>query len=186
MNSVVLMSFFLCLQFTPGNEPMEARRYCSSFLLFYLCVCVCVAGLFTISKGVFSSILRNMNWGGGGGNKKGRNFSILKTRGDPTIRELLWGWWDGWYQSHQIWVLQSPRVSRLGKSRFGKLGVHQIRRRLVQFLSRFPPLLFERLKKRVLCFLFKESYTEIHLCGIHRLHLCHSWAAVGYIGQWWW
>lgn len=37
-----------------------------------------------------------------------------------------------------------------------------------------PPLLFERLKKRALCFLFKESYTEIHPCGIHGLHLRHS------------
>lgn len=36
------------------------------------------------------------------------------------------------------------------------------------------PLLFERLKKRALCYLFKESYTEIHPCGIHGLHLCHS------------
>lgn len=140
MNSVVLTSFFLCLQFTPGNEPMEARRYCSSFLLFYLCVCVCVCGRFVhnFQRGFFlhpeEYELRR-----GGGNKKGRNFSISKTRGDPTIRELLWGRWDGWYQSHQIWVLQSPRVSRLGKSHFGKLGVHQIRRRLVQFLSHFPP-----------------------------------------------
>lgn len=49
----------------------------------------------------------------------------------------------------------------------------------------FSPLLFERLKKRALCFHFKESYTEIHLCGIHRLHLCHSWAAVGFTGRCW-
>lgn len=53
--------------------------------------------------------------------------------------------------------------------------VHQIKlsRRRVQCLSPFP-LLFERLKKRALCYLFKESYTEIHPCGIHGLHLCHS------------
>lgn len=45
------------------------------------------------------------------------------------------------------------------------------------------PLIFERLKKRALCFLFKESYTEIHPCGIHGFHLCHSQAAVGYTGR---
>lgn len=50
----------------------------------------------------------------------------------------------------------------------------------------FPPCFlkgFKKKKKGALCFLFKESYTEIHLRGIHRCHLCHSQAAVGSGGQ---
>lgn len=38
----------------------------------------------------------------------------------------------------------------------------------------FSPLLFEKLMKRAFCFLFKGSYTKIHLCGIRGLHLCYS------------
>lgn len=34
-----VIPFFLCLQFTPGNEPMGAQRHCSSFP-FVLFVCV--------------------------------------------------------------------------------------------------------------------------------------------------
>ena len=50
----------------------------------------------------------------------------------------------------------------------------------------FYPCFFEKREKRALCFLFKESSTEIHLYGIHRVHLCLSWVAIGYTGQCWW
>lgn len=141
----------------------------------------------------FSSILRNTNWGGGGENKKGRYFSVLKTGGGPTVQEAAvivfpFKEADGMDGTSFIkcGFLQSPHVSHLGESHFGKLSVHQIRRRLVQFLSHFTPAFLKSVKKRALCFLFKESYTEIHLYGIHMAHLCHSWVAIGYTGQCWW
>ena len=161
---------------------MEARRYCSSFLLFYLCVCM--AGLFTISKGFFfffSSIPRNTNWGGGGENKKGRYFSVLKTGGGPTIQEAAvivfpFKEADGMDGTSFIkcGFLQSPHVSHLGESHFGKLSVHQIRRRLVQFLSRFTPAFLKSVRKepfvsfsrkvtlRFICMGFTEPICVIH------------------------
>ena len=147
----------------------------------FICVCVWQVCL-QFPKGFFffffSSIRRNTNWGGGGENKKGRYFSILKTGGGPTIQEAAvfvfpFKEADGMDGTSFIkcGFLQSPHVSHLGESHFGKLSVHQIRRRLVQFLSHFTPVFLKSIKKGALCFLFMESHTEIHLYGIHRAHL---------------
>ena len=167
MNSVVLclssFVFGLHLVMNPWRLG-DIVRVSFCFICVCVCVCVCVCGRFVYNfQRAFFLNPEEYELRRGGGNKKGRNFSILKTRGDPTIRDLLWGLWDGWYQSHQIWVLQSPRVSRLGKSHFGKLGVHQIRRRLVQFLSRFPPCFLKGLRKQSFVF-FSRKVTLKFIC----------------------
>lgn len=74
------ISIFLCLQLTPGNEPMEAWRFCSSFLLFYFCVCG--RFVYNFQRGFSQS------WGigiekGAEENKKGGYFCTLKTGGSP-------------------------------------------------------------------------------------------------------
>lgn len=141
MNSVVI-PFFLCLPFTPGNEPMETWRDCSSFLLFYF---LCVAGLFTISKGVFLN-LEEYELRRRGGEQEGEDIWVFcrQAVAQQSGRLLCFcfpvrrGWRDGWCWFHQIWVLENSSMSCLRELCFGKLSVHQIRRRLVQFLSPFP------------------------------------------------
>lgn len=171
MNSVVsfLSSFVFSLHLVMNPWRLRGIVQVSFCFIF-----VCVAGLFTISKGVFSP-----SWGirieeGEEENKKGRYFSILKTGGGLTIREAALVFvfllqeangMDG-TSFHQIRVLQNSSVSCLGESCFGKWSVRQIRRRLVQFLTPSPPCFLKGFLKRALCFLFKESYTEIHLRGI--------------------
>ena len=163
-----------------------------------------MAGLFTISKGFFffffSSTLRNTNWGGGGENKKGKYFSILKTGGGPTIQEaavfvFLFKQADRMDGTSFIkcGFLQSPLVSHLGESHFGKLSVHQIRRRLVQFLSCFTPAFFGKAWEKSPLFSFQGKFhwnssvwdsqsPFVSFMGSHRLYrtmlmtvLVNSW-----------
>lgn len=84
MNSVVsfLSSFVFSLHLV-----MNPWRLGGIVQVSFCFILVCVAGLFTISKGVFPP-----SWGirieeGEEENKKGRYFSILKTGGGLTIRE---------------------------------------------------------------------------------------------------
>lgn len=174
MSSVVsfLSSFVFSLHLVMNPWRLRGIVQVSFCFIF-----VCVAGLFTISKGVFSP-----SWGirieeGEEENKKGRYFSILKTGGGLTIREaaLVLFFFSkrptGWM------VLVS---SNTGFTEF----LHVLPRGIVLWKIKCPsnqeeagtvsvpfsPLLFERLKKRALCFLFKESCTGIHLCGIHGPH----------------
>lgn len=173
MNSVVsfLSSFVFGLHLV--MNPWRLRDIVQVSFCF-ICVCVWQVCL-QFPKGFF---FFNTNWGGGGENKKGRYFSILKTGGGPTVQEAAvfafpFKEADGMDGTSFIkcGFLQSPHVSHLGESHFGKLSVHQIRRRLVQFLSHFTPAFLKSIKKGALCFLFMESHTEIHLYGIHRAHL---------------
>ena len=94
----------------------------------------------------------------------------MKTGGGPTVQEAAvivfpFKEADGMDGTSFIkcGFLQSPHVSHLGESHFGKLSVHQIRRRLVQFLSHFTPAFLKSVKKRALCFLQnpKESWLAV-------------------------
>jgi len=76
---------------------------------------------------------------------------------------------DGWSWFHQIRVLQNSSVSCLGESCFGKLSVHQIRR-LVQFLSPFPPCFLKGLKKKSP--LFSRKVTLKFICGVFTDFIC--------------
>ena len=182
MNSVVsfLSSFVFSLHLV-----MNPWRLGDIVQVSFCFICVCVWQVcLQFPKGFFfffSSTLRNTNWGGGGENKKGRYFSILKTGGDPTIQEaavfvFLFKEADRMDGTSFIkcGFLQSLRVSHLGESHFGKLSVHQIRRRLVQFLSCFTPAFLKSVRKepfvffsrkvplKFICMGFTESICVFH------------------------
>lgn len=93
----------------------------------------------------------------------------------------------------QVSLLENSYISSFGELSFGKWSAHQSRRWLVQFVSHFSPspppptLIFfpfsRKLKKRAFC-LLSWKVTLKFICALFIcFHLCHSWAAVCYIGQ---
>lgn len=68
-----------------------------------------------------------------------------------------------------------PPCPAWGDSCFGKLSVHQIRRRLVQFLPHFPPCFLKSLRKEPFVFFSREVTLKFvcvvfmdFICVIHR------------------
>lgn len=66
---------------------MNPRRLGGIVQVSFCFIFVCVAGLFTISKGVFLNLEEYKLRRGGEESKKGRCLRILKTGGGLTIRE---------------------------------------------------------------------------------------------------
>ena len=164
-----------------------------------------MAGLFTISKGFFFFFSFPQPWGIQieEGEEKTRRGSILvfwRQEVAPQIQEaavfvFLFKQADRMDGTSFIkcGFLQSPRVSHLGESHFGKLSVHQIRRRLVQFLSCFTPAFFGKAWEKSPLFSFQGKFhwnssvwdsqsPFVSFMGSHRLYrtmlmtvLVNSW-----------
>lgn len=96
---------------------------------------------------------------------------------------LLIGY-NGWCVYIYRYTYENSYISSLRELSFGKWGTHQSRSWLVQFVSQllfFFSLLFflpPKSLRKVFCVLFRKVTLKF-IC----FHLCHSWAAVGYIGQ---
>lgn len=180
MNSVVsfLSSFVFSLHLV--MNPWRLGGIVQISFLFYFCVCG--RFVYNFQRGFFPP-----SWGiqieeGEEENKKGRYCSILKTGGGLTIREAALFLFffskrpTGWMVlvSSNTGFTEFLRVLPRGIVLW-KIKCPSNQKEAGTVSIPFPPLLFERLKKKKKePFVFKESYTEIHLWGIHGLHLRHS------------
>lgn len=116
-------------------------------------------------------------------NKKGRCFSILKAGGGPPVREaaqILIFFSEGptgWMVlvSSNVGCTEFLHVLPGGFMLWKIQSVHQIRRRLVQFLPHFPPCFLKSLRKEPFVFFSREVTLKFicvvlldFICVIHR------------------
>lgn len=112
MNSVVSLLSLFVFAFHLVTNPWRLRDIVQVSFCFIL---VCVAGRFTISKGVFLN-LEEYKWRRGRKKARRGGSSVFWRQevAPPEGRLHRRGRWDGWYKCHQRWVLQNSSMSCLG------------------------------------------------------------------------